>query len=695
MIPAIYIDLVLNIALLLALSVLYSYLARLRPASSWARQILGGLVFGGVAIAGMSYPFHFSDGIIFDGRSVVLSMAGYFGGWATAGIASILTAAYRLWLGGDGALTGAAVALTSALLGAVYGALCRRWPKLAGRPSMYALGVVVHLTMLAWMLTLPHGQGGAVLRVISLPVMVIFPLGTLFLGVVLEDQESHQRDREALRQSERRLQTLVAASPVGIFRTDAQGLTTFVNERWCEIAGLGAREALGDGWLKAVHPDDRDRLVAGWQAAVQAQSESRAEYRFLRPDGSIAWVLGQAVAERDDSGRVLSYIGTITDITERKHMEKALAASEAELRALFAAMRDVVLVIDRDGVYRKIAPTSPDLLVRPPEDLLGKRLGEIFPAPLAERFLGAIRQALDTQQTVQIEHTLPIAGHDVWFSTAISPVTADTTIWVAHDITARKHAEEEVRRLNAELEQRVADRTAQLEAANKELEAFAYSVSHDLRAPLRAIDGFSRILLEEYAARLDAEGQRLLNVVRDNTRKMDQLITALLTLSRAGRAELQFSRIDMTAMARAVYHEAATPDVQKAFEFSLDRLPQAYGDPTLLRQVWRNLIGNAIKFTWPKEVRRIEIGGQQQGNELVYYIRDSGVGFDPRYAQKLFGVFQRLHSAQEFEGTGVGLAIVQRIIARHGGRVWAEGQVNQGATFYFTLRATEDGHEAL
>jgi light-regulated signal transduction histidine kinase (bacteriophytochrome) len=237
----------------------------------------------------------------------------------------------------------------------------------------------------------------------------------------------------------------------------------------------------------------------------------------------------------------------------------------------------------------------------------------------------------------------------------------------------------------ATLEKRVKERTGQLETANKELEAFSYSVSHDLRAPLRSIDGFSKIMMEEYSNKLDAEGKRILNVIRSNTQKMGELITDLLDLSRVTRDEMKTVRVDMTTLANSVFREIASPDAQKQYAFSIEALPDAYGDPSLLRQVWRNLISNAIKFTATKDVRHIEIGARSEDGMTVYFIRDSGVGFDPQYTHKLFGVFQRLHTTEAFEGTGVGLAIVQRIVHRHGGRVWAEGRIGEGATFYFAL----------
>jgi len=257
-----------------------------------------------------------------------------------------------------------------------------------------------------------------------------------------------------------------------------------------------------------------------------------------------------------------------------------------------------------------------------------------------------------------------------------------------------------IRKLNADLEQRVLERTGQLEAANKELESFSYSVSHDLRAPLRAIDGFSRIVLEDFAAHLPDEGMNYLKLIRENTRQMSQLVDDLLAFSRLGRLGITKQAVDPAKTVRLCLTEMQKEQEGRQLNVILGNLLPCQADPTLLKQVWMNLISNALKYTRKREAARIEVGcrteprpsagglphrGGEADTEVVYFIKDNGAGFDMKYVGKLFGVFQRLHRASDFDGTGVGLAIVQRIVHRHGGRVWAEGEVNKGATFCFTL----------
>jgi len=248
----------------------------------------------------------------------------------------------------------------------------------------------------------------------------------------------------------------------------------------------------------------------------------------------------------------------------------------------------------------------------------------------------------------------------------------------------------EVQRARTDLEEQVVERTRALSETNAELEAFSYSVSHDLRAPLRAIHGFARILLEDHGQGMDGEAKRVLGVIDENTRRMGQLIDDLLAFSRLGRKELETARVDMAELVRGAVEEIRRHAGDRPLDITIGTLPPARGDRNMLRQAVTNLLDNAAKFTRKRAPGRVEVGYKANGAEAVYYVKDNGAGFDPRYASKLFGVFQRLHRAEEFEGTGVGLAIVQRVVMRHGGRVWAEGKVDAGATFYFTLPGASD-----
>jgi signal transduction histidine kinase len=257
------------------------------------------------------------------------------------------------------------------------------------------------------------------------------------------------------------------------------------------------------------------------------------------------------------------------------------------------------------------------------------------------------------------------------------------------DITSRMEAEEKISELNHDLARTV----EHLAAANKELEAFSYSVSHDLRAPLRAIDGFSRIVLDEHAAELDPEGQRYLQIVRDNTRNMALLIDDLLAFSRLSRQAMHTEPVRFAELVSETWSDLEPERDGRRIELAVGELPTVAGDPRLLKQVLVNLLGNAIKFTRTREVARIEVGVQVLDDDTVVFVRDNGVGFDMRYKDKLFGVFQRLHRADEFEGTGVGLATVARIVHRHGGRVWAEAEPERGATFYLSFGGGTHGTE--
>lgn len=291
------------------------------------------------------------------------------------------------------------------------------------------------------------------------------------------------------------------------------------------------------------------------------------------------------------------------------------------------------------------------------------------------------------------EKAIEMGAEDYLVKNQLQPAVLARSVRYAIERRRKKseleHVKDELKRLNGGLEQLVSERTRELEEANKELEAFSFSVSHDLRAPLRQIDGYSRLLLEDFRAELPAEAQQYLDRIVEGTAQMSQLIDDLLRFSRIGKESLSKRTIDMTALVREVWEELVNRESERNIKFHLDDLPGCFGDRSLIRQLLVNLLSNALKFTGNKRESIIEMGHLSQDGETVYFVRDNGVGFDMQYAEKLFQVFRRLHGADEFAGTGVGLSIVERIVHRHGGRIWAEGRVGEGATFSFVIPSPE------
>ena len=379
----------------------------------------------------------------------------------------------------------------------------------------------------------------------------------------------------------------------------------------------------------------------------------------------------------------------IEDITEYKRWEEILRKRDERFRQVAENAGEWIWEVDINGLYTYASPAVEKILGYEPEEIIGiKHFYDFFAPDVQEEFKKIAFEIFDKKEALKnfISQYVHRNGNLIFLETSASPVLDDKGNLLGYrgvdkDITERKQAEEEIKRLNEDLNRRALE----LEAVNKEIESFSYSVSHDLRAPLRAVDGFSRILLQDYVDKLDDEGKRLLHIIHGNTQRMGELIDDLLALSRIGRKDIELSDTDMDKLAKAVCNEIKAANNDRKFQFDIKPLPPALGDSGMIRQVFFNFLFNALKFTKHRENAIIEVGGYVDGSENVYYVKDNGVGFDMRYKDKLFGAFQRLHSEKEFEGSGIGLAIVQRIINRHGGRIWAEGKVDEGATFYFTL----------
>jgi PAS domain S-box-containing protein len=410
-----------------------------------------------------------------------------------------------------------------------------------------------------------------------------------------------------------------------------------------------------------------------------------AEEQFLAAHAETARLLEEA----RQSGRVL-----LSVIEDQKEADASMRASEERFRRAVVYAPSPILLHAEDGEILQASNSWYEVSGYSREEL-----GSIV--DWTERAYGErkefVRNEIDLLYALdgpQYEGDYVIrtksGAYRTWeFSSAPLGCLPDgrrLVISMAIDVTERRLAEAEVHRFNAELEQRVMERTAELNSANKELEAFSYSVSHDLRAPLRAIDGFAGILADEHAQSLDAEGRRLLDVVRGEAGRMGQLIDDLLNFAHTARADMKRELIDMSALAGTIFREQAGRFFEREIKINITPMPPAWGDRALMTLVWANLISNAIKFTKYKTTAEIEIGSMRgDPGDACYYVKDNGAGFNMKYANKLFRVFQRLHDSASFEGTGVGLALAQRILLRHGGRLWAEGKVDEGAVFYFSI----------
>jgi PAS domain S-box-containing protein len=371
-----------------------------------------------------------------------------------------------------------------------------------------------------------------------------------------------------------------------------------------------------------------------------------------------------------------------------------LEASEARFRLLVEGVRDyAILLLDLEGRVTSWNPGAELLTGYRAEEVVGRHISLFYLPEAREHDLGSELRTARAEGRFEGEGWRVRSDGSRFWANVVTTALRDEQGWlfgyakVVRDLTARREAEEALRKAHDELEQRVRERTAELEAANRELESFSYSVSHDLRAPLRSIDGFGQALLEDYADILDETGKGYLQRVRSASQRMAQLIDELLELSRVTRSEMRRDTVDLGAMAREIAAELGSAHPERRVEWVMPDAVSARGDPRLLRQALENLLGNAWKYTGKQPEARIEFGVLENDAGPVFFVRDNGAGFEMAYADKLFTPFQRLHSAHEFQGTGIGLATVQRILRRHGGRVWAEAEVGRGATFYFSLPA--------
>lgn len=518
------------------------------------------------------------------------------------------------------------------------------------------------------------------------------------LNTMAEELESarivEQQQIKALKESEERFRLLVEqVKDYAIITLDLNGNITSWNSGAENIEGYKADEIIGKNFSVFYTPEEiaNNEPVRNLQLAKE-RGHYEVEGWRVKKDGSLYWVNAIYTPLYSADGNLKGYSKVTRDITKKREADEILKRTNHFLDTVLEHIPNMVFVKDANELrFVRFNKAGEDLLGFKKEDLLGKNDYDFFPKEQADFFTSKDREALNRNGITDIpEEIIDTAHGKKWLHTKKIPIPGAEgkpiyLLGISEDITKRKASEEKIKTLNTELQYNI----TQLESSNNELEAFTYSVSHDLRAPLRAIHGYSKILDNEYKDKLSEDARQMMNGVMQNAIKMGRLIDDLLALSRYGKKEMKKKDIDMTELATQAIEELKRTVSFENASITVHPLGMATVDSGLMYQVFINLIGNAIKYSSQKEKPVIEIGCRHEKEETIYFVKDNGSGFDMKYYDKLFGVFQRLHDANEFEGTGVGLALVKRIITRHDGKVWAEGEPDKGATFYFSLKPTD------
>ena len=504
--------------------------------------------------------------------------------------------------------------------------------------------------------------------------------------------------------------TVFHKSPVINSITDAvTGKYIEVNENFIKFSGFKKEEIIGKSSIELnliPNPEQRTELIKsikekGYSSDVLLQVRTKnGEYKWVSVSAHVVNINGQDcfitamvdVSDRKKTEELLLQANKKLELLntdlEAKVEERAqkIIANEKRYRQTLDNMLEGAQIIGFDWRYIYVNKALEKQGKYPKEELLGRTMMEKYPGIEETEVFKAIQQCFNERVAIlkEIEFTFPDKTVG-WFELKIQPVPEGVFI-LSVEITERKKAELEIKKLNEELEHKVSERTTQLVNVNKELESFTYTVSHDLRAPLRAINGYAKILQEDHTDLLNNDGHTSLTAILNNSKKMSELIDDLLAFSRLGRLSSPPSEINMTGLVKTVIEEevaGSSRDIEFVVQ-NQDLIP-AMGEQVLIKQVWANLISNAIKYSKYKPKTIVEIGSYYKGNQVVYFVKDNGSGFDMQYYNKLFGVFQRLHSQEEFEGTGIGLAIAQKVIQHHNGHIWAESILNEGSCFYFSL----------
>jgi len=507
---------------------------------------------------------------------------------------------------------------------------------------------------------------------------------------LLQNIDSFKLIEETLRTQKEINSLAIEAGDIGVFSWEVPTGRIEWNAVMFKHFGVAPEAFTGfhDDFLYKIHPDDIPLLARARETDFEGETRFTIEYRVILASGRLHYITTMGIVFRHPGGTAERVVGICLNNTERRLFENRLLESEERFRSALVHSAVGMALVGTDGRWLEVNQALLDILGYQQEEILTLTFQAITHPEDLQADMQFVEEMLDGRRTsYQMEKRyIHRKGYIVWAQLNVSMVRdkAGTPLYFIaqiQDITLRLKSEQEIRDINTTLEAR----TRNLEVANQELESFTYSVSHDLRAPLRFINGYAEVLREEHADQLNAEGLKCLQTIIKNALKMGQLIDDLLEFSRIGRTGINLNWVDTYSLIETLRADLLELEKDRKIELIVHPLEAVKADFQLFRQVWINLLSNAIKYTRKRADARIEVGSSIQDNEVIFYVKDNGVGFNMDYIHKLFEVFQRLHRADEFEGTGVGLALVKRIITRHHGRIWAEAQQNEGATFYFTL----------
>lgn len=680
--------LVNNAALLISLAVIYSALyIRFKKEKLLLQKIISGLLLGVIALAVMMNSWELSPGVVFDTRSVVLSLTGLYFGFIPSIITVIMTSAIRILMGGSGAAVGVSVIICSATTGLLWRYRRRKVLHQMTLVELYLFGIVVHLIMLFCMFFLPDDPRKAFFSITAVPVMLVYPIATALTGWAMSNKEAQLKGEEAAHElalARKRLAAIVEASPVPIISLDMGYNVTEWNQAAEKVFGWKRSEVIGKP-LPIVPEEDIKTHKDLTEKTLSGDYQKGTLLIRERKDGSKVVVRLHNATIFNEEGKPEGILGILEDVTIQQEAERALKESEMRFRELYTNMNigvaiykvgenDEVVFLDMNPAGCRITEVSRD-------EIVGRRVEEVFPGIMEIGLYDIIIQVYKSG----LSQRFPLKKYKdnriaFWTDNYVYRHGKDEIVVIFEDVTQREKTLEE-------LERRVKERTAELETANKELESFVYSVSHDLRAPLRAIKGFAQIISERYSGALPPEAGRYFNYIISAGENMSALIQNLLDYSRLGRAALNIERVSLAqavdkaldTLASKVKEERGKVTVEGTLHF-------VEADAALLNRILVNLIENALTYHVPERPPEINISSMREDGYVFLTVKDNGIGIDRKFYKKIFEIFQRLHSAEDYPGTGIGLAIVRKCVDLMGGEIFLESTPGEGSAFSIKLK---------